>query len=399
MTIELHPANVPQTYRSGRWQATPSGSLVAYWCGASLKFRYTGRELTIRTGVLTERKDRLNGGTPMFSVCISGACTDSDEPIVRMHDAGPSEMIQVYCAAETDEIAAHEVTIEITLIDWASVFELDAILTTSNLFDHLSRQENDIRAFEPPPTGTSALQVLWIGDSISCGYSDGSQRIPQGCLDAFPFRARELMRRQASRVELDLTLVAFPGITLTDGDELGMVSKLFKVCFSNDGLLSIGMAETLHIHRSPLGTGAKQHTRAKNDIRSWWSSPSVGTNDDLQGVPAESFQVALTGLASLLSSRYATSLKYIMLIHPFPNFDQEETKPDLPQTGLGAHFPSFLEALWSCVSQEIKIFACNIAGRLRAGHTMDGLHPTVEGNAILADGWIEGARTFVGKVR
>ena len=81
--------------------------------------------------------------------------------------------------------------------------------------------------------------MLVVGDSITAGYSDGSQPIPLGCLNAFPHVARNQIRATAN-VDIEVGLVAFPGITLTsptpeeaeDGAGKGMVDRFFHVCIS-----------------------------------------------------------------------------------------------------------------------------------------------------------------------
>lgn len=81
------------------------------------------------------------------------------------------------------------------------------------------------------PISTGSTRILVIGDSISCGYSDGSERIPRGCLDAYPFKMRE---RLAQSVPVAIDLVAFPGISLVSsedpGSPAGMEQKFSHVC-------------------------------------------------------------------------------------------------------------------------------------------------------------------------
>lgn len=233
-TVELHPANVSILQRAGRWNVIPSGSMVTYWSGASLRFTYTGRAVSIRVGPLTERKDRSNGSTPMLACVISG---DGHEESITVHDPEPSTLVRLY-ASESNGTCI----IELMMIDWASVFELEAIVTASVPL-YLSHsncscanilQEQDICPAPPVHAG----RILWIGDSISCGYTDGSKPIPLGCLGAFPFLARDALRKERVYPPIEIDMVAFPGISLTDRTEAedgtdprnGMITRFFHVC-------------------------------------------------------------------------------------------------------------------------------------------------------------------------
>ena len=78
--------------------------------------------------------------------------------------------------------------------------------------------------------------MLVAGDSITAGYSDGSQPVPLGCLNAFPHVARKLIKAKAG-ADIELDLVAFPGIRLTpptpeeaeEGAGQGMIDRFFHV--------------------------------------------------------------------------------------------------------------------------------------------------------------------------
>ncbi|KAG6900465.1 hypothetical protein C0993_010183 [Termitomyces sp. T159_Od127] len=195
--MALHLANSPFIERSGRWQASDNGALLASWCGASLKFIHTGRTLSIKTGPQTERKDRFNGGTLMVACVIS---QDSEGEEIALYDFEPSQTKELFVARSEDEVWKRR-TVELTLIDWASVLEIEAFMVPS---------AGDITR----PLRSNYIRSLHIGDSISCGFSDGCVPISRGCLDAFPFVVRDALRREGVMVEVDM--VAFPGVSLTD---------------------------------------------------------------------------------------------------------------------------------------------------------------------------------------
>lgn len=93
------------------------------------------------------------------------------------------------------------------------------------------------------PASVAQDQILFIGDSLSCGLAlekcDGGQPIPRGVLDAFPSCAISILNEKHS-YNLSLEVVAYPGITLVglqrsdDGDSatawaLGMIDRFFHV--------------------------------------------------------------------------------------------------------------------------------------------------------------------------
>jgi hypothetical protein len=106
---DVHPAGPYPLERSGRWQAPYTGSLVASWCGASVRFLYTGRSLSIRAELglsRTERKDRFNGGTPMIACVVS---EDTQDDVVGLYDMEASQTIQLFSAnPETEEETVHQ---------------------------------------------------------------------------------------------------------------------------------------------------------------------------------------------------------------------------------------------------------------------------------------------------
>lgn len=135
---------IPQTSHltcTSRWEIQ-NGSLLSAWGGACIKFLYSGSTLNIRFGSETQRKDRWNGGTRMLEVSVSGFQPDSkstrkqsdesaqpDDAAIattrRYHlDAHPGLVYSVplHCDQET-------FVVEITLIDWASIVEIDSFQT------------------------------------------------------------------------------------------------------------------------------------------------------------------------------------------------------------------------------------------------------------------------------
>lgn len=232
-------ANSSKFRRLGRWSepSQESASLITYWSGASVSFHFFGTFLGLQTGPRTERKDRFNGGTPMIACSISVSSQGSGEERTTTHECGPSQEVTLIDGIPQEL----PVKVTITLIDWASVFELQSIMVDSVsrslilLYSSVTpHQEDSILPLPepvPPPD-----RVLGIGDSITAGYSDGSQPIPFGCLTAFLHVARNRLKDNTG-ADVELELIAYPGITLAsptpeevrEGAGSGMVDRFFHV--------------------------------------------------------------------------------------------------------------------------------------------------------------------------
>lgn len=116
--------------RSGRWSRTSSGSLVASWSSASVSFLFSGSRLSFSVGQETERKDKINSGTPMIAV-ITGAEEESALRSLsdwKTFDPAPGSEIEIIQEG-TEHPKMHERTfVRIVLIDWASKLELEAFI-------------------------------------------------------------------------------------------------------------------------------------------------------------------------------------------------------------------------------------------------------------------------------
>jgi hypothetical protein len=109
---------------SSRWEHSDNGSIWSAWTGSSIKF-YANAPLSslfIRIGPQTQRKDRWNGGTPMFAVSVTAG---SPNPVVetKTYDAEPGMLIPLW------DTLTRGCLVEITLIDWASMLEIEAFIS------------------------------------------------------------------------------------------------------------------------------------------------------------------------------------------------------------------------------------------------------------------------------
>lgn len=121
--------NSPKIHYSGRWvRPSPDAtSRTAFWCGASISLLFSGKFLRLRTGPRTERKDSFNGGTPMIACSVYPFNQDAGGEEATTYDCGPSQEITLL---DANSFAAQvlPVKVTVTLIDWASVFELEGII-------------------------------------------------------------------------------------------------------------------------------------------------------------------------------------------------------------------------------------------------------------------------------
>ncbi|EPS96623.1 hypothetical protein FOMPIDRAFT_52819 [Fomitopsis schrenkii] len=293
----------------------------------------------------------------MIACSIGASLSGGGEENITTHECGPSqEVILVDGDSPITQVLPVKVTI--TLIDWASVFELESIMADS---------EDSVRPLPDPVP--PAIRVLAIGDSITAGYSDGSQPISLGCLDAFPHVARNLIRGKAG-ADVELELVAYPGILLTsptseeaeEGAGLGMVDRFF--------------------HMSPWSDEPAVLDEQPSIILI-----ALGTNDDAQDISPERFASAMQAFIQRLRDTYRASLKHICVLHPFPDFT-EGSEPDsesIEGVPITQGLASVLASLNSEFEESVALHEWDIGKGLTKQYTMDGVHPTVEGHRVLGD--------------
>jgi hypothetical protein len=243
VTVELTP-NLPQFRLSGRWTQTDSGSLIASWASASVSFILTSSSLSIRLGPQTTHKDTFDGSSTTL-VCSLSDLTGSHDyhlpiptstQVLTFPDADPG-LLSLFDRLKDGQ----QKLIKITLVDWSSVLELVSIVVDSVRTFPLSprgllraeaeRHSHQSDAVQALPKSSPGPRLLFIGDSISCGYASPQMLIPHGSLDAFTSRASE-------HLGVPYGIIAYPGVTLVGPTasgvsfvhrEPGMVSRFFLV--------------------------------------------------------------------------------------------------------------------------------------------------------------------------
>ncbi|KAJ6629330.1 hypothetical protein B0H10DRAFT_1986672 [Mycena sp. CBHHK59/15] len=323
---------------SNRWEYSANGAIWSAWAGASIKFSFSGHSsppssLFMRLGPKTQRKDRWNGGTPMFAVTVSP--TPNSQPSAVTTETFDGEAGAIACiwnapsGAERLAVgwAPERYLVEIVLIDWASILEIDGFITDDStyLIGHPTTQS--------PP-------MLLIGDSISCGFavekSQGGQPIPLGTLNAFPSHAMRLLRNQVPR-NLDLEIVAYPGISLVGlNSALGMVDRFFRATpWDTNTWTPRGDPEFICI--------------------------ALGTNDEANDVEPDTFRTTLERFIHTLSTTF-TSVKTFYIIPPFRDFNEADA---------GAIYRNLVSQPFTAGDIDIRI-CDDINSGITSAHTVDG---------------------------
>ena len=248
--MELSP-NLSQFQCSGRWTQTDSGSLIASWASASISFLLTSSSLSIRLGPRTTQKYTVGGSSTTLVCSISNPAGSYDHH--DQHDLSIPNGTQVLTFSDVepgllslyDRLGdGQQKLVEIALVDWSYVLELVSVVVDGVRTFHfpsfcdpdhcmlmLSDNSHQPEAVQAPSHPSSHSRLLFIGDSISCGYSPEPMLIPRGSLDAFTSRT-------AAHLGLPYDIVAYPGITLVDSNSAGtsfirrdpgMISRFFLV--------------------------------------------------------------------------------------------------------------------------------------------------------------------------
>ncbi|KZT65382.1 hypothetical protein DAEQUDRAFT_814284, partial [Daedalea quercina L-15889] len=295
----------------------------------------------------------------MIACSISAYPKHSDGAIVeeeqtKAYNCGPSQEV-VLVDANSPIARALPVRVTITLTDWASVFELESVVVDS---------EDSIQGL---PGELRPIRILAIGDSITAGYSDGSQPVPLGCLNSYPYIAVSRVQAETGRA-IEFELVAFPGITLVaptpeeadEGAGQGMIDRFF--------------------HASPWSDEPATLDEQPSIILI-----ALGTNDDAQDVSPERFALTLRAFVQHLRTTYRRSLKHLCILHTFQDFTDELESPSTREDTITRDLGLNSASLTLDASHGVELHKWDIGKCLRKKDTMDGLHPTLSGHGLLGD--------------
>src|SRR5262249_39400026 len=153
----------------GRWDFTSPTQFVSYWGGAYIKTRFSGTTAKIKLGVASDYYAKIDGGPWVTLTNASGTVNLTPSPLTN---------------------GIHSLSVAQGK-DHAYVFNfqglaLDAGATTL-----------------PPDMGMHLIE--FIGDSITCGYTD-----PQANVSDYGWVCAEALN-------CEHTQIAFPGIALVNG--------------------------------------------------------------------------------------------------------------------------------------------------------------------------------------
>ncbi|KAJ7062077.1 hypothetical protein C8F01DRAFT_123986 [Mycena amicta] len=356
---------LPKIALSSRWELVDESSdahnyLRASWAGASLSFHVRSvhdlSALHIQLTSGTERKDRWNGGTEMIGVTVSFYSSvdrflRKETRTIEPFSTSRAQLVQLWPAEPNSDDSEASCEVRITLIDWASVLEIDGFIA-----------EDESRIFLPATGNRSRTRkILFIGDSISCGLSLDdlvSPQLPFGVLDAYPYQAVASLNQLLSDIEVDAEVVAYPGISLC-GDE---------------GTNAQGMAEQFFC------TSVWDRAPFKSVCSATFSiiCIALGTNDTVS--PSEFRRTLLELINQLCTHEGMQDVETIYVFHPFIDFTDPSPDP-ITQYLLANPVPSTLT-----IDKSIRIMTLSqeqLSKGVAREQTLDGLHPTVQGHALL----------------
>lgn len=112
---------------SGRWIKSPRGSLKASWASSSISFLFSGTKLSFHTGAGTVRK-LPNGGTPMIAIMVGPTKEATLKNSAYWRTVDPEANSEVLVLDEITHPEPQKTFVQIMLIDWASMFKLDALI-------------------------------------------------------------------------------------------------------------------------------------------------------------------------------------------------------------------------------------------------------------------------------
>ncbi|KAF7324951.1 Lipase-GDSL domain-containing protein [Mycena kentingensis (nom. inval.)] len=352
---------LPEVCLSGRWELiadedASSTALRASWASATLAFHLSSfndlRGISLRLAATTERKDRWNGGTPMLAVTATTSGTQSAQKrwsIEPALDDMPETLTLWPEHMDSGSLPDGGCDVHLTLIDRASVIDIQGFVAPS-------------RISAPSLTNQIRQKILFIGDSISCGLSPedvAAPALPLGVLDAFPYQFVSAISRSLG-IRIEVEVVAYPGISLcgTDG-AAGMAQRFF--C-SNPWTSSL----------LPSSTVCTDNTKIV--------CIALGTNDAVS--PGAFCDTLCTFVRKLCSSPTLSKVEAVYIIPPFTDLNDSSADPILKKL-TQALLPSTLALSAGSAVHVTTLPHADVNCGLTKENTLDGLHPTLEGHAIL----------------
>ncbi|KAF8323688.1 hypothetical protein DL93DRAFT_2151027 [Clavulina sp. PMI_390] len=363
---------------SSRWEPLENGGIVASWAGQSIAFNFSGSSLSLKIGGATERREKTSGKTPMIAISFP---PHSESPLIpadvkdmRTFDPTAGEVISLI-----QNKAGTETTIRLILIDWASTFELEAIVINSGAtvtpFVTVATPVV-LGSFQAARPHLPIHRVLFVGDSVSCGLviadADAPPPMPLGCLQAFPFETpRRLASMDASKV-FSTDLISYPAwhfVTPAPEEEKsgsippgGMESRFWK-----------------------MGPVAKTSWVPGATERLEGIVLALGCNDDaIPAISPERFRDALISFVTKVKTTYEAEAKQQIQIPIYVIFCQAPwIEEGVPTAAL---YKDFETVILQGLKEQFGAQLVHFLPEVEVGaETVDGIHPTVAGHRLLAE--------------
>ncbi|KZO96091.1 hypothetical protein CALVIDRAFT_148546 [Calocera viscosa TUFC12733] len=293
----------------------------------------------------------------MLAWCVTSPGEVESEARVQVGNFRSFTSGQVITLFHEPNAGKEEHVCNIYIVDWGSVIEISAFLCDS---------ADSLRP--TPPDAEPAERFLVIGDSISCAYSMGKQwgrDVPlHGAWDGYPLLFGRLLAGEGRNVGVET--VAYPGITLVDQSSTGwqkdgMVSKFWqKSWFSKEPWAPADTA----LYKSPTTIII-----------------ALGANDAGTGVDGLDFTSQLRAFVERLATAFADSLTDIVILTPFYSMSSGRSRFAAATAALVEE----LRAEWAKEGGKPRVHSVSTQGWLTHDLAPDGIHPSVEGNQVIAE--------------
>lgn len=366
---------------------------VACWAGSTLRFFVRGTRVSVRTGA-NERVDPNNGALPMLVTRVVNMATGEEHS--RMFDfLDPGTVVDVVDEDELEEDGAADVLcVQLVMTDWASHVEVVCI-TVDDI--------DCVLPLDPFPTIQPSVRALWIGDSITCGFSTWEESdsedtlMPRGCWDAFPYVAedalRETLQLGPASPGVDTEIAAFPYATLVvlteeersnsepPSDVESPPQSAEDQGNNTATSAGFGMSEKF-FHASPR-LFHNERTRLER------CAPHIivialGTNDEDFDVRPARFRAVMEEFLLNLTGFFHETLSHVVILRPFPWFGTY-TLPEWPTLSTCDLSGAIAAVAQADFARGVRFHVWDIAqlGDYNEEHTSDNQHPNFDGHYVL----------------
>ena len=284
----------------GRWDFSDTSQYVSYWGGAYFKVDFTGKTVKIKVGNKSNFYAKIDNGPWISFLAASGTIDLTSVPL-----SGRKHSLSVAQGK-----------------DYNYVFNFQGLI-----LDAGAKTRNP---------KVSPVLIEYIGDSITCGYTDA-----QADVSGYGWVCSEALGTEH-------TQIAYPGITLVSGyPKVGMDTQYFK-------------RQSPAYPASP-GWDFSKYTPKIVVI-------NLGTNDNNKAVPDSILKRTYIAFLTGIRSKFPGAEIFVM------------------RTFLGVKAVPTLAAVTACnTGGDNKVHYIDTNGWLTKSDYTDGLHPSINGNIKVAN--------------